>query len=105
MRQRRTERARVRSLFMSAVLIVGVGAPVGAATTATAASATTVSSATTTMQVSGVTTTPEPFSLPAVWTAVGSPYVIDPQAAQQLFDSYWQLRTTDLSLTPLSYSP
>jgi len=28
---------------------------------------------------------------------VGSPYVIDPQAAQQLFDSYWQLRLTDLS--------
>ncbi len=97
MTSRRTPRVCVLSFFTSAALIVGPGAPVGAATTAAAVTTTVSSPTNMTATVSGVTTTPEPGSLPAVWSAVGSPYVIDPQAAQQLFDSYWQLRLTDLS--------
>jgi hypothetical protein len=42
------------------------------------------------------TTTAGSGALPPVWTAVGTPYVIDPQAAAQLFNSYWDLRAIAL---------
>ncbi len=40
---------------------------------------------------------PPSGALPAVWTAVESPDVIDPHAAAGLFESYWQLRPLYMS--------
>lgn len=104
-------------LVAPSLMVVAAGAstgPLAAATSTTSApTTTTVPGATTTTSTSvpGGTTTPPntttttvpttttvapPGGLPAPWTEVGSPYVINPQLAAALFNSFWYLRQTAL---------
>jgi hypothetical protein len=66
----------------------------GCALTATLAIATSAAAA------AGTTSSSVPVgatgSLPAVWSEVDNPYVIDPSTANALVYSYWSLRQTDL---------
>jgi hypothetical protein len=70
--------------------------------TATSTTGTTTPSTTTTIPGTTAPTTATsvpvgpPGSLPAVWSEVDSPYVIDPGTANTLVASYWSLRQTDL---------